>query len=295
MLQRIKALLNNISEVIQVLLYFYAFFAIIVWLMYLSQCPLSEILKDYFLLFESLVEKFYTPNGVDWTLIIVAVLCVVISYLLSKITENVNILINNINSISIEILEKKDVEEENKARNDLRQSYLRYNQFVVGIKIKIQVNEHQLYESLSHVEVSQQHSDIVAAIRRYINESTIKSFSTNGDYIIIRSKSLSEIENYIESINNLAQNIKTQYSNGEYLSSIKCYIEPLKPESIVNRELIIKILNMNLTPQFITNEKFYDIYNEFGLKKFKIFTIGIYNIEDESNKTFQNVELYQIK
>ncbi|OLA94629.1 MAG: hypothetical protein BHW64_02815 [Candidatus Melainabacteria bacterium LEY3_CP_29_8] len=295
MFKRIKTLLNTISEVIQVFLYFYAFFAIIVWLLYLSHCSLSESLNYYFLLFESIVKKFYTPSGVDWTLIIVAVLCIVISYLLSKITENVNMLIDNINSLIFDILEKKDVEEEKKARNDLRQSYLKYNQFVVGIKIKIQVNEHQVYESLSQLEVSKLHSDIVAAIRKYIDESTIKSFSTIGDCIILRSKSFSEIEDYIESINNLAHIIKTQYSNDEYFSSIKCYIEPLKPESEINRDFIVKILNMNLTPRFITNEKFHEIYNEFGLKKFKILTIGLYKIDDENSKISKNIELYQIK
>lgn len=295
MLKRIKTLFNTISEIIQVFLYFYAFFAIIVWLMYLSHCPLSETLNYYFLLFESLVKKFYTPYAVDWTLIIVAVLCIVISYLLSKITENINMLIDNINSLIVDIKDKKDIDEENKAKNDLRQDYLQYNQLVIGIKLKIQVNEHQIYESLSQLEVSKLHSDIVAEIRKYIDESTIKSFSTNGDCIIIRSKSFSDIEEYIESLNNLSQIIKTKYANNEYLPSIKCYIEPLKPESKVNQNFIIKILNMNLTPKFITNEKFYNIYNEFGLKKFKILTIGLYNIEDENTKTSQNVELYQIK
>ena len=295
MLKRIKTLFNTISEIIQVFLYFYAFFAIVVWLLYLSHCPLSETLNYYFVFFENIVNKFYTPNEVNWTLVWVALLCMVVSYILSKITENINMLTDNINFIIVDVKNKKDLKDEMKAREELRQEYLQYNQLVIGIKVKIQVNEHQIYESLSQLEVSKLHSDIVAEIRKYIDETTVKSFSTNDDYIIIRSKSFSDIEEYIDSINNLSQIIKTQYSNNEYLPSIKCYIEPLKPEDKINHNFIIKILNMNLTPKFITNEKFYNIYNEFGLKKFKILTIGLYNIEDEKNKTSQNIELYQIK
>ncbi len=295
MLKKIKTLFNTISEIIQVFLYFYAFFAIIVWFLSLSHCPLCKDLNDYFVIFENIVNKFYSPKDVDWTLIIISVLCMLVSNLLSKITENINMLIDNISSLIIDIKEKKDINEENKARNELRQDYLQYNQLVIGIKIKIQVNEHQIYQSLSQLEVSKLHSDIVAEVRKYIDATTVKSFSTNEDCIIIRSKSFSDIEDYIDSINNLSQIIKTKYSNNEYRPSIKCYIEPLKPENKVNQNFIIKILNMNLTPKFITNEKFYNIYNEFGLKKFKILTIGLYNIEDENNKTSQNIELYQIK
>lgn len=295
MLKRIKTLFNTMSEVIQVFLYFYAFFAIIVWLLYLSRCPLCEALNYYFIIFENIVNKFYSPNGVDWTLIIVSILCIVISYILSKITENINMLIENVNSLIFDIKNKKDLNDEMNAREELRQNYLQYNQLVIGIKVKIQVNEHQIYESLSQLEVSKLHSDIIAEIRKYVDETTVKSFSTNDDCIIIRSKSFSDIEDYIDSINNLSQIIKKQYSNNEYLPSIKCYIEPLKPEDKINQNFIMKILNMNLTPKFITNEKFYNIYNEFGLKKFKILTIGLYNIEDENNKLSENIELYQIK
>lgn len=295
MLKKIKTLFNTFSEFVQVFLYFYAFFAIIVWVLLVTHNPLNEIFNSYFLIFENLVNKFYTPDGIDWTLILVAILCIIISYILSKITENINMLMDNVNILINDINEKQELKEENKARNDLKQDYLHYNQFAIGIKIKIQVNEHRIYESLSELEVSKLHSDIVAEIRKYIDESTVKSFSTNDDCIIIRSKSFSDIDDYIDTLNNLSQIIKTQYTNNEYLSSIKCYIEPLKPENKINQTKIIKILNMNLIPKFITNEKFYNIYNEFGLKKFKILTIGLYNIEDENNKLSENIELYQIK
>ena len=295
MLKRIKTVFNTVSEVVQVFLYFYSFFAIVVWLLFLSHSPLSKTLNYYFVFFEKIVNKFYTPLDDDWTLILVAMLCIVISYILSKITENVNRLSENINSIIVDVKNKKDLKEENNVNNELRQEYLQYNQLAIGIKIDIHINEHQIYESLSQLEVSKLHSDIVAEIRKYIDETTIKSFSINDDCIIIRSKSFSDIEEYIDSINKLSQIIKTQYSNNEYLSSIKCYIEPLKPENTINQHFVLKVLNMNLTPKFVTNEKFYNIYNEFGLKKYKVLTIGLYNIEDEKTKVLQNVELFQIK
>lgn len=178
MLKRIKTLFNTISEIIQVFLYFYAFFAIVVWLLYLSHCPLSETLNYYFVFFENIVNKFYTPNEVNWTLVWVALLCIVVSYILSKITENINMLTDNINFIIVDVKNKKDLKDEMKAREELRQEYLQYNQLVIGIKVKIQVNEHQIYESLSQLEVSKLHSDIVAEIRKYIDETTVKSFST---------------------------------------------------------------------------------------------------------------------
>lgn len=295
MLKRIKTVFNTVSEVVQVFLYFYSFFAIVVWLLFLSHSPLSKTLNYYFVFFEKIVNKFYTPLDDDWTLILVAMLCIVISYILSKITENVNMLSENINSIIVDVKNKKDLKEENNVNNELRQEYLQYNQLAIGIKIDIHINEHQIYESLSQLETSEIRSNIVSEIRKYIDETTIKSFSINDDCIIIRSKSFSDIEEYIDSINNLSQIIKTQYSNNEYLPSIKCYIEPLKPENTINQHFVLKVLSMNLTPKFVTNEKFYNIYNEFGLKKYKVLTIGLYNIEDEKTKVLQNVELFQIK
>ena len=92
MLKRIKTLFNTISEIIQVFLYFYAFFAIVVWFLYLSHCPLGETLNYYFVFFENIVNKFYTPNEVNWTLVWVALLCIVVSYILLSLKPNPNAL-----------------------------------------------------------------------------------------------------------------------------------------------------------------------------------------------------------
>lgn len=289
MLKRIKTVFNTVSEVVQVFLYFYAFFAIVVWFLYLCRNSLSVALNYYFVIFENIVNKFYTANEVDWTLIIISALCIIISYILSKMTENINMLIDNINSLLIDVNNKKEIKEENDAKNQLRKDYLKYNQFVIGIKIKIQENEHQIYKSLIQLEVPKIHSEIVSEIKKHMEASTLRSFSEKDDCIILRSKSFSDIEDYIDSINNLSQIIKNRYSNNEYLPSINCYVEPLKPESLINQNFILKVLNMNLTPKFITNEKFYNIYNEFGLKKYKILTVGLYNLDGEM------IELFQIK
>lgn len=289
MLKRIKTVFNTVSEVVQVFLYFYAFFAIVVWFLYLCRNSLSVALNYYFVIFENIVNKFYTASEVDWTLIIISALCIIISYILSKMTENINMLIDNINSLLIDVNNKKEIKEENDAKNQLRKDYLKYNQFVIGIKIKIQENEHQIYKSLIQLEVPKIHSEIVSEIKKHMEALTLRSFSEKDDCIILRSKSFSDIEDYIDSINNLSQIIKNRYSNNEYLPSINCYVEPLKPESLVNQNFILKVLNMNLTPKFITNEKFYNIYNEFGLKKYKILTVGLYNLDGEM------IELFQIK
>ena len=112
MLKRIKTVFNTVSEVVQVFLYFYAFFAIVVWFLYLCRNSLSVALNYYFVIFENIVNKFYTASEVDWTLIIISALCIIISYILSKMTENINMLIDNINSLLIDVNNKKEIKEE---------------------------------------------------------------------------------------------------------------------------------------------------------------------------------------
>ena len=295
MINKIKTVFNTISEFVQVFLYFYAFFAIMVWLFIIGHIPFGETLSSYFILFKNLVDKLYTPQSVDWTLVIISVFCMVLSYLLSKITETINLLMNNINLLVSSIKERQEQKEQTKAKNELRQEYLKYNQFVIGIKINVKIEEEQIYESLSQLEVSKFQSDIINKIRKCIDNANIKTFLTMGEYLIIRLRSFYDIEEFIDSINELSLKLKNSILNDEYMFSIKCYIEPLKPEDMINQEYLMKILNMNLIPKFITNEKFYDIYDEFGLKKFKVLTIGLYNIQDKNGKNYKNIELFQIK
>ena len=81
-------------------------------------------------------------------------------------TENINMLIDNINSLLIDVNNKKEIKEENDAKNQLRKDYLKYNQFVIGIKIKIQENR-ITYKFYSFILTNNSFFDVFFNIKKF--------------------------------------------------------------------------------------------------------------------------------